>query len=38
MQEIPFEIRRDRLLKSKTTCFTLEKDYDRETISVISPI
>ena len=31
MQEIPFEIGRDRLFKSKTTCFTLKNDYDRET-------
>ena len=36
MQEILFKTRKDRLLESKTTCFTLKSDYDRETFSVIS--
>ena len=36
MQEIPFKNRRDMLLNSKTTCFTLVNDYDREPFSVIS--
>ena len=36
MTEIPFKTRRDMLLNSKTTCFTLGSNYDREPISVIS--
>jgi len=36
MTEIPFKTKRNMLLNSKTTCFTLEIDYDRESFSVIS--
>ena len=36
MQEYPFSIRKDGLFNSKTTCFTLKSDYDREPFSVIS--
>ena len=36
MLEMPFEISKDSLLYSKTTCFTLKNEYDRDLISVIS--
>ena len=36
MLEIPFKIGKDSLLNSKTTCFTLKIEYDRDLISVIS--
>ena len=36
MQKMLFKTIRDRLLISKTTCFTLKSDYDREPFSVIS--
>ena len=36
MLEIPFKIGKDSLLYSKTTCFTLKNEYDRDLISIIS--
>ena len=35
MQEIAFIIDKDSLLGSKTSCFTLKNEYDRDIISVI---
>lgn len=35
MLEIHFKIGKDSLLNSKTTCFTLKNEYDRDLISVI---